>query len=140
MKYLASVEDLAPLSDQIKVRNFYVLVSALSLDQLGALIYRHAAFREAIAGGNVGTGLYEAVLAGGKALVCDLVDAAANKPGLGERLGATEQGRIILSCLNMTLPSDDEEVADFLEQFTAFAQRATKLVRAAKAQGLTPKV
>jgi len=140
MKYLASIEDLAPLSDQIKVRgDIWILVDALSLDQIGALIYRHSAFKEAIAGGEQGDGLYEAILAGGKSLVQDLVDAATGKPGLGGRLAATDQGRIILSCLNMTLPSDDDEVADFLEQFLAFASRASRMARVAKAKGLMPK-
>lgn len=135
MKYLASIEDIATLADQIKVRgDIWIIVNPLSLDQLGMLVYRHAAFKEAITGGVQGEGLYDAILAGGKALVQDLVDAATGKPGLGGRLAATDQGRIILSCLNMTLPSDDEEVADFLDQFLVFSSRATQLSKAAKAK------
>lgn len=141
MKYIANLEDIAPLATQITLRGgkLAVIVNALSLDQLGALIYRHAALKDALASGAQGVGLYEAILGGGKALVQDLVDAATGIQGLGGRLSATEQGRIILSCVELTTPSDDEEVNDFLDQVTAFAVRAKQLVKAAKAKGLASK-
>lgn len=144
MKYIARLEDVATLSDQVRIRQGdYLLVNALELDQLGSLVFKHAALKEALSEyqnpeGEVADpkGLFHAILAGGGDLVRDLVDAATGIPGIGARLSAVEQGNVILACLNMTIPSDQEEVADFLDQVVVFARQATLMVQAAKAKGL----
>lgn len=145
MKYISSLDEIAPLSDQVRVRAGYVLVNALELNQLGALIYKHAALQAAFgAGGEADaenpeghkTSLFEAILAGGKEVVHDLVRAATGLPGDVSRLSASEQANIILACLAMTIPENDDEVADFLDQIAAFRVRAILAVQQARKKGL----
>lgn len=140
MQYLTALDDIAPLADQITVRRkgkdgekkeTVVIISPLELNQIGALIYRHQELRAVFDGsGEQESSLYEAIMGSGKEVVRSFVDAATNTPGLGERLTGVEQGRIVLSCLTMTLPEDEDEVADFLDQIVAFAEKAKALARA----------
>lgn len=144
MKYIARLEDVSKLSDQVRIRKGdYLLVNALELDQLASLVFKHTALKEALSEyqnpeGEIvdQNGLFHAILAGGRELVRDLVDAATEIPGIGARLSAVEQGNVILACLNITVPSDKEEVADFLDQLVAFVRQATVMVQVAKAKGL----
>lgn len=136
MKYITSLEDIAPLVDQVVVRgNKIVQVSALGLHQIGALIYKHQALKS-LFDGDAETSLFDAIMSGGAQVVCDFVDSATGISGIGARLSGVEQGNIILACLNMTLPTDEKEMSDFLDQIAAFAPLATALVgQAAKRVG-----
>jgi hypothetical protein len=136
MKYIASFDEISRLSDQVRIRGDYVIVNALELNQLGALIYKHAALQAAFDGGKEKTDLFEAIISGGKEVVHDLVRAATGKEGDVSRLNASEQANIILACLTLTVPETDEEVADFLDQVAAFMVRARLAARQAKAKGM----
>ncbi|MDR5654879.1 hypothetical protein [Ruixingdingia sedimenti] len=138
MKYIASFDEIAPLSDQVRVRGGYVLVNALELNQLGALIYKHAALQAAFGDSKEKTDLFQAIISGGKEVVHDLVRAATGREGNISNLSASEQANIILCCLALTIPETDDEVADFLDQFAVFRARALLAVQMARAKGMVP--
>lgn len=120
-QYIASAADLAPLTQDVIVRGRLVQTFPLDLGQIGALMFRHVALREAFDGdGDV----LAAVARGGTLLACDLVDSATRVKGLGANLTGIEQGRLIAASLDMTFPENAEELADFLAQLRALADRA----------------
>lgn len=131
--YIASLDDLAPVCDEVPVRGKHIRVNPLTLAQIGALMHRHRALRDMFNG--EGVNLYDAIMDAGDAVVRDIVDSATGIPGAGQRLTGVEQGNVVLSCLDMTIPDDEREVRDFLAHLTALARKATPI--AASVQGST---
>jgi hypothetical protein len=119
-KYITAA-DLAPLTSDVKVRGGMVQVHPLDLPQLGALMHRHSAMQVAFSGEGDMLG---SILSGGRALVYDIIAMATQQEGLGEKMTGIEQGNVIAGCLEMTIPQDVEEFADFLFQMRALAERA----------------
>lgn len=128
--YIASLDDLAPVCDEVSVRGKLLRIDPLSLAQIGGLMHRHKSLRDMFNGESVN--FYDAIMEAGDQVVRDVVDCATGLVGIGERLTGVEQGNVVLSCLDMTIPEDSREVRDFLAQLTALARRATPLAEAVR--------
>jgi hypothetical protein len=123
--FITSLDDLAPVVDQVSIGEKQLIVNPLDLAQIGALMYKHKILRDLFDGSEEReVDIFDAVMDGGKAVICDLVDFATGITGLGERLTGIQQGNVIFSCLSMTLPEEKGEMNDFLAQLTALATRA----------------
>ena len=120
---MLDLADFAPLHDTLTIRGKLVPVHPLSLAAIGRLIAKHRELATAfVEGGD----LVSAILDAGDDVVRRVVDEATQVLGLGACLTASEQGRVVFASLDMTIPSDQEEMADFLARLTRLMERVAK--------------
>jgi hypothetical protein len=122
---MATLADLAPISETVAVRGAEVEVYPLSLATIGSLVFRFPALSSIFDGGDV----VETLLSAGDEVVCAVIDAATGSPkgsAARLRLSAVEQGAIVLAAVEMTLPEQESELVGFLNRLAGLMGRAAQ--------------
>lgn len=130
---MASLADLAPISDTVPVRDLKITVYPLRLSDIAVLLAKHQEIAGVIENGDI----LNAIMGAGPDAISDAVDLATREAsGTASSAGLTlvEEGNILFSCIDMTIPEDEDELRDFQVALAALINRLGALKKRAPGQ------